>query len=111
MGTVDARTASMLSSSSARAAIGLTCAAILSGCEMIHSPGAPTASAPAATSTTATIRLTVRVLVRGSEEPVTAATVFRDQVRVGQTDGEGVLHAEVPLGVEFAIDITAPGFM
>ncbi len=100
----------MLSSSSGRAIICVTCAAILSGCEVIRSPGAPTAAAPQATPT-ATIALTVRVLARGSEEPVTAATVFRNNVAVGQTDAEGVLNAEVPLGVEFAIDVTAPGFI
>jgi hypothetical protein len=56
------------------------------------------------------IGLTVRVLTRGSEEPVTAATVFRNQIAVGQTDADGIVQAEVPLGVEFTIDVTAPGF-
>ena len=34
-----------------------------------------------------------------------------DSVAVGQTDADGIVHAEVPVGVEFAIDVTAPGFL
>ena len=88
------------------------CAAILSGCEVIPAPGAPSPAAPAAaTAPASTIGLTIRVLARGSEEPVTAATVFRDRIAVGQTDADGIAHAEVPVGVEFSIDVTAPGFL
>jgi hypothetical protein len=57
------------------------------------------------------VSLTVRVLVRGTEEPVPHATVFRNNAAVGQTDSGGVLRADVPLGVEFSIDVTAPGFI
>jgi hypothetical protein len=78
---------------------------------MTHSPGSPTPAAPSsAAAPAATIGLTVRVLTRGSEQPVTAATVFRDRIAVGQTDAEGIVYAEVPVGVEFSIDVTAPGF-
>jgi hypothetical protein len=88
------------------------CAAILSGFAVIPSPGAPTAAAPASAAAPApTISLTVRVLARGSEAPVTAATVFRDRIAVSQTDADGIAHAEVPVGVEFSIDVTAPGFL
>jgi hypothetical protein len=98
----------------ARPAIVITLAAVLSGCEVIRSangPTAPTATSTVAPSPAATIGLTVRVLVRSSEEPVAAATVFRNNAAVGQTDSDGVLYADVPLGVEFSIDVTAPGFI
>ena len=102
----------MRSPSSAGAVVCVAaCAAVLSGCEVIHSPAAPAAAPVPAVAPAATIGLTVRVLARGSEEPVSAATVFRDRVAVGQTDADGIVHAEVPVGVEFAIDVTAPGFL
>jgi hypothetical protein len=37
--------------------------------------------------------------------------VFRNNAAVGQTGSDGVLRADVPLGVEFSIDVTAPGFI
>jgi hypothetical protein len=109
---IDAQSGGMARSRSACAVAAL--AGLLSGCEAMRStngPTAPTATPTAAPSPTATIGLTVRVLVRSSEEPVAAATVFRNNAAVGQTDSEGVLHADVPLGVEFSIDVTAPGFI
>jgi hypothetical protein len=42
------------------------------------------------------------VLVRGSEEPVPFATVFRDNAAVGQTSRDEILQAQVPIGVEFS---------
>jgi len=83
------------------------CVAVLSGCEVMHSSTAPTTPKAAQPTT----ELTVRVLTRGSEEPVAAATVFRNQIAVGETDAEGIVRAQVPLGVEFTIDVTAPGFI
>jgi hypothetical protein len=106
----------MAASTSTGTAITIALAGLLSGCQAIAAPNAPT---PTATSTTpavppgpiATIGLTVRVVVRGSEEPVPLATVFRNNAAVGQTDSDGVLQAEVPFGVEFSIDVTAAGFV
>jgi hypothetical protein len=100
-------------STSTRAAIAIELAGILSGCSTIVAPAAPTASTTAAVpaSPVATIGLTVRVLVRGSEEPVPFATVFRNNAAVGQTNTDGILQAQVPLGIEFSIDVTAPGFV
>ena len=112
-GTIDAQLERMRSPSSAGAVVCVVaCAAVLSGCDVIHSSATPTAPAPtAAAPPAATIGLTIRVLTRGSEEPVAAATVFRNRIAVGQTDAAGIAHAEVPLGVEFSIDVTAPGFV
>jgi hypothetical protein len=100
-------------SRSAGAAIAIILALVLSGCEVTRSTNGPTAPSAATTvpsTPAATIGLTVRVLVRGSEEPVAAATVFRNNASVGQTNSDGVLRAEVPIGVLFSIDVTAPGF-
>jgi hypothetical protein len=94
--------------------LAIQLAAVLSGCDRMRSadgPTAPTATPAVAANPAATIGLTVRVLVRSSEEPVAAATVFRNNAAVGQTDADGVLNADVPLGVEFSIDVTAPGFI
>jgi hypothetical protein len=85
-------------------------AGILSGCERLVTPAGPTTVASAA-APAPTVALTVRVLVRGSEEPVPHATVFRNNSAVGQTDIGGLLRAEVPLGVEFSIHVSAPGFI
>jgi hypothetical protein len=105
--------AGMLWSRSACAATLVALGGVLSGCEAMPptGPTAPAATRTVPASPTVTIGLTVRVLTRSSEEPVAAATVFRNNTAVGQTDTAGVLHAEVPLGVEFSIDITAPGFI
>jgi hypothetical protein len=103
----------MSAATSAGAALAIVLAQVLSGCNSIVAPDAPAApnanTAPAIPAST--IGLTVRVLVRGSEDPVPAATVFRNNAAVGQTDGSGILHAQVPLGVEFSIDVAAPGFV
>ena len=110
----DAQLRGMARLRSACAVVAITLAGWLSGCEAMRStngPTAPTATSTAAPSPTATIGLTVRVLVRSSEEPVAAATVFRNNAAVGQTGSDGVLRADVPLGVEFSIDVTAPGFI
>jgi hypothetical protein len=86
---------------------------VFSGCERLAAPTAatPVAATAAPAAPAPTVALTVRVLVRGSEEPVPDATVFRNNAAVGQTDSGGVLRAEVPLGVEFSIHVTAAGFI
>jgi hypothetical protein len=113
-GTIDARWSGVTSSTSTKAAIAIELAGILSGCSAIVAPTAPSASTTTAAvpaSPVTTIGLTVRVLVRGSEEPVPFATVFRDNAAVGQTNTDGILQAQVPRGIEFSIDVTAPGFV
>jgi hypothetical protein len=92
--------------------LAIALGALFSGCERLPAPTAATpVAATAAPSPPPTVALTVRVLVRGSEEPVPKATVFRNNATVGQTDSGGVLRAEVPLGVEFSIHVTAAGFI
>ena len=93
-------------------ALAVALGVVLSGCERITSPTVASTVSPAAPAVPAsTIALTVRVLARGSEEPVPHATVFRNNAAVGQTDTGGFLRAEVPLGVEFSIDVIAPGYI
>jgi hypothetical protein len=104
----------MISLSSARATSAIALATVLSGCEVFKSSTSPTAPAAAVSSPSrpfVTIILTVRVLTRGSEQPVQAATVFRNSAAVGQTDADGMLRAEVLVGVEVSIDVSAPGFV
>jgi hypothetical protein len=104
----------VIGSTSRKATIfAIELAGVLSGCRPIVAPTAPDASTTTAVgpaSPVATIGLTVRVLVRGSEEPVPFATVFQNNAAVGQTNPDGILQAHVPIGVEFSIDVTAPGF-
>lgn len=72
----------------------------------------PTAPTPlAAQSPRSSAALTVRVLTRTTEQPITGATVFQNRDAVGLTDGGGELRTNVPVGVEFAIDVSAPGFV
>jgi hypothetical protein len=91
--------------------LAVVAAQVLSGCSQITAPTASTPNATVPVQAGSTIGLTVRVLVRGSEEPVAAATVFRNNAAVGQTDVAGMLKAQVPIGIEFSIDVTAPGFV
>jgi hypothetical protein len=112
---IDAQSRGMARSRSACAVVAIPLAGVLlAGCEAMRStngPTTPTSTPTVAPSPAPTIGLTVRVLVRSSEEPVAAATVFRNNAAVGQTGSDGVLYADVPLGVEFSIDVTAPGFL
>jgi hypothetical protein len=95
-----------------RVALAIALGLVLSGCERITTPTVASAlTSPSPAVPASTIALTVRVLTRGSEEPVPHATVFRNDAAVGQTDTGGFLRAEVPLGVEFSIHVTAPGFI
>jgi hypothetical protein len=112
---IDAQSRGMARSRSACAVVAIPFAGVLlAGCEAMRSTNGPTTQTSTPTvalSPAPTIGLTVRVLVRRSEEPVAAATVFRNNAAVGQTGSDGVLYADVPLGVEFSIDVTAPGFL
>lgn len=54
--------------------------------------------------------LTVRVLERGTEIPLSEVLVLRDDDIVGRTDGTGMVQANVPVGVEFQIGVKAAGF-
>jgi hypothetical protein len=103
----------MISPSPVRAAGVVVLAAILSGCEVTKSSNSPTAPTAAASPSrpVGTSILTVRVLTRGAEQPVAAATVFRNSAAVGQTDAAGLLRAEVTVGVEVSIDVSAAGFV
>jgi len=57
------------------------------------------------------VGLTVRVLTRGTETPIAAASVFQDDTAVGTTNGSGELRTNVPLDIEFHINVSAPGYM
>ncbi len=83
----------------------------LAGC-VSHSPASPspTASTPAPTSSSS-IPLTVHVVTRGVEQPISGATVFQDNRLVGETGRDGAVLTEVPLGVEFHIAVTADGYV
>jgi hypothetical protein len=97
----------------ARKSIVIAIAAVLSACNGPTAPGPPTASPaiPVAVANHAIkTALTVRVLERGTELPLAEAVVLRDDDIVGRTDGEGMVHADVPVGVEFQIGVKAAGF-
>jgi hypothetical protein len=87
---------------------------MLSGCNGELAPSAPTPfSAPAAATapSPSTVSLTVRVLTRGSEQPLPDATVLQNNQIIGQTDRDGLARAQVPVGVEIDIDVRAAGFI
>lgn len=72
-------------------------------------PAAPTRSVT--TSPSASVDLTVRVLTRETEIPITGARVFQNSTAVGATDAGGELRTNVPVEVEFRIDVAAPGYV
>ena len=59
----------------------------------------------------ASVALTVRVLTRGTEQPITGATVSQNSTTVGRTGDTGELRTNVPLDVEFHISVSAAGYV
>lgn len=53
----------------------------------------------------------MRVLTRGSEQPLPEATVLQNNDVVGETNLDGLVMAQVPVGVEFHIDVKAAGYL
>jgi hypothetical protein len=43
--------------------------------------------------------------------PIAAARVFQDDAVVGTTNGSGELRTNVPMDIEFHIDVSAPGYV
>ena len=87
--------------------------ALLSACSGPTTPGAPTPSPAipvAVANNVIKTALTVRVLERGTELPLAEALVLRNEDIVGRTDGAGMVHADVPVGVEFQIGVKAAGY-
>lgn len=78
-------------------------------CTGTHAPNAPTRAVPVSSSES--VGLTVRVLMRGSEAPIAAASVFQDDTAVGTTNGSGELRTNVPMDIEFHINVSAPGYV
>src|SRR5690349_18325014 len=91
--------------------VAVLSATLLVSCSM-QSPVAPVAPsanpappAPDASLTT----LTVRVLARGSEQPI-AGAVIRTAATSAVSDSLGVCVMTVALGPEIEVDVTAPGY-
>jgi hypothetical protein len=84
-------------------------ATLWTACVGRSAPAAP--AAPLAVSPSASTDLTVRVLTRGTEQPITGASVFQNSTAVGRTNTGGELRTNVPVDVEFHIDVSAPGFV
>lgn len=104
-GTIDAGSACVR-----RIALLLLASATLTiSCADTRAPNAPTRALPVSSSES--VGLTVRVLMRGSEAPIAAASVFQDDAAVGTTNGSGELRTNVPIDIEFHINVSAPGYV
>ena len=68
-------------------------------------------TAPAELVAEKTANLTVRVLTRGTEQPIAGATVSKNGAVVGATNGLGEMRTPVPVGTDFQIDVAAPGLV
>jgi hypothetical protein len=105
LGTIDARPRGVRTVALA----SIVLAVLSTACAGSPSPVAPTT--PVAITPSASVNLTVRVLTRGTEVPITGARVFQNSAAVGTTNAGGELRTNVPVDVEFQIDVTAPGYV
>lgn len=95
-----------------RAASALLCVGLMGSACTLQSSAAPTSPAagwespPSASQTSV---LTVRVLARGSEQPIAGAQVWTSTYRT-TTGADGLCALTVARGEEMEVSVSAPGY-